>query len=89
VIGTTIGPYLSWPTTIYVAIMQSSDERISRPTEPGGLVLEAWGQGIMVGSLVVMGAIIVANMKSHVLLHKLILAEVSPSKSLGSSRHID
>lgn len=69
--------------------MQSSDERISRPTEPGGLVLEAWGQGIMVGSLVVMGAIIVVNMKSHVLLHKLILAEVSPSKSLGSSRHID
>jgi hypothetical protein len=30
----------------------------------------------MVGSLVVMAAVTLANMKKHVLLHKLILAEV-------------
>lgn len=44
-----------------------------RPTDPNGLVLEAWGQGLMVGSL---AAVTLANMKKHVLLHKLILAEV-------------
>lgn len=48
----------------------------SRPTDPDGLVLEAWGQGLLVGSLVVMAAVTLANMKKHVLLHKLILAEV-------------
>jgi hypothetical protein len=48
----------------------------SRPTDPNGLVLEAWGQGLLVGSLVVMVAVTLANMKKHVLLHKLILAEV-------------
>jgi hypothetical protein len=48
----------------------------SRPTDPNGLVLEAWGQGLLVGALVVMAAVTLANMKKHVLLHKLILAEV-------------
>jgi hypothetical protein len=57
--------------------MESSDGRIERPKDPDGLVLEAWGQGLMVGSLVVMTAVIVANMKRHILLHKLILIEVN------------
>jgi hypothetical protein len=48
----------------------------SRPTDPDGLVIEAWGQGMMVGSLVIMAAITLSNMKKHILLHKLILAEV-------------
>lgn len=48
----------------------------SRPTDPDGLVVEAWGQGMMVGSLVIMVAITLSNMKKHILLHKLILAEV-------------
>ncbi|KAJ6051945.1 hypothetical protein N7499_011333 [Penicillium canescens] len=48
----------------------------SRPTDPNGLVLEAWGQGLMVGSLVVMAAVTVANMKKNVLLHKLIFVEL-------------
>jgi hypothetical protein len=48
----------------------------SRPTDPNGLVLEAWGQGLLVGALVVMAAVTLANMKKHVLLHKLILAEL-------------
>jgi hypothetical protein len=56
--------------------MESAKDQIERPTDPDGLVLEAWGQGLMVGSLVVMTAVIVANMKRHILLHKLILVEV-------------
>ena len=52
--------------------------QISRPTDPDGLVLEAWGQGLMVGSLLIMAAITISNMKRHILLHKLILAEVQP-----------
>ncbi|KAL4865305.1 hypothetical protein BDV12DRAFT_188263 [Aspergillus spectabilis] len=56
--------------------MESPDGHISRPTDPDGLVLEAWGQGLMVGSLVVMVAVIVANMKTHIPLQKLILAEL-------------
>lgn len=49
----------------------------NRPTEPEALVLEGWGQGMMVGALVVMAALTIANMRKGVLLHKLILAEVS------------
>lgn len=57
--------------------MSESSNRITRPTDPDGLVLEAWGQGLMVGSLVVMAAVTFSNMKRHILLHKLIFAEVS------------
>ena len=56
--------------------MSASGDRITRPTDPDDLVLEAWGQGLMVGSLVVMAAVTFANMKRHILLHKLIFAEV-------------
>lgn len=60
-------------------MMESPDGRILRPTDPDSLVLEAWGQGLMVGSLVVMTAVIGANMKRRILLHKLILIEASRS----------
>ncbi|KAL2836419.1 hypothetical protein BJY01DRAFT_238288 [Aspergillus pseudoustus] len=56
--------------------MESPDGHISRPTDADSLVLEAWGQGLMVGSLVVMATVIVANMKGRILLHKLILIEL-------------
>lgn len=56
--------------------MSPSEDRITRPTDPDDLVLEAWGQGLMVGFLVVMAAVTFANMKRHILLHKLIFAEV-------------
>ncbi|EEP82029.1 conserved hypothetical protein [Uncinocarpus reesii 1704] len=50
---------------------------IGRPDhDPDGLVLEAWAQGFMVGTLVFMAAITIANMRRRVLLHKLILAEL-------------
>ncbi|KAK1143270.1 hypothetical protein N8T08_006797 [Aspergillus melleus] len=48
----------------------------ARPSDPDGLVLEAWGQGLMVGSLVVMAALTFSNMKRRILLHKLIFAEL-------------
>ena len=50
-------------------------DHTGRPTGDG-LVLEAWGQGLMIGSLLIMAAITLSNMKKHILLHKLILAEV-------------
>lgn len=51
---------------------------VTKPTHPDALVLEAWAQGYLVGSLVIMAAITIANMRRNVLLHKLILLEVYP-----------
>jgi hypothetical protein len=50
---------------------------ITKPTSTNGLILEAWAQGFMVGSLIIMSCITLANMRRRVLLHKLILIEVS------------
>ncbi|KAJ5661933.1 uncharacterized protein N7477_009549 [Penicillium maclennaniae] len=55
-----------------------------RPTNPDGLVLEAWGQGFMLGSLLIMAAVTVCNMKKHILLHKLILAELILAMANGT-----
>lgn len=52
-------------------------EQVTKPTDPAGLVLEAWAEGFMVGSLIIMSCITLANMRRGVLLHKLILLEVS------------
>lgn len=41
------------------------------------LITEAWGQGFMFGALLIMSMITLANMRRKVLLHKLILLEVS------------
>lgn len=49
---------------------------VSKPTDPDGLILEAWAQGYMVGSLIIMACITISNMRRGVLLHKLILIEV-------------
>jgi hypothetical protein len=49
---------------------------IVKPSRGEGLILEAWAQGYMVGSLIIMAGITVANMRRGVLLHKLILIEV-------------
>lgn len=46
-----------------------------RPTDEW-LLVEGWGQGFMVGCLIVMVAVTVSNMRKGVLLHKLILTEV-------------
>jgi hypothetical protein len=39
-------------------------------------ILEAWSEGCMVGALMIMSCVTVANMRRGVLLHKLILLEV-------------
>ncbi|KAF2710800.1 hypothetical protein K504DRAFT_475741 [Pleomassaria siparia CBS 279.74] len=44
-----------------------------KPTDPPSLIIEAWAQGNMVGSLVILAFITLANMRRGVLLHKLIL----------------
>lgn len=49
---------------------------VAKPTDSGELVLEAWAQGFLVGSLVIMSCITLANMRRGVLLHKLILLEL-------------
>lgn len=54
----------------------SPTDHVARPSDPDGLILEAWGQGLIVGSLVVMAAVTISNMKKDILLHKLIFAEV-------------
>ncbi|CAG8172205.1 hypothetical protein PENNAL_c0025G06316 [Penicillium nalgiovense] len=59
-------------------------DHISKPIEADALILEAWGQGLMVGSLLIMAAITLANMKSHILLHKLIFAELIMAMAHGT-----
>ena len=50
--------------------------RVDKPTDPAALTLEAWAEGFMVGSLIIMSCITLANMRRGVLLHKLILLEL-------------
>ncbi|CAG5137587.1 uncharacterized protein ALTATR162_LOCUS160 [Alternaria atra] len=49
---------------------------VGKPTASGDLILEAWAMGYLVGSLIIMVFITLANMRRGVLLHKLILAEL-------------
>lgn len=56
-------------------------KRPQKPSDPAHLTLEAWSQGMMVSTLVFMAMLTVANMRRKVLLHKLILIEVSYSAS--------
>lgn len=49
-----------------------------KPTDLNGVALESWAEGYMVGSLIIMACITIANMRKGVLLHKLILLEVCP-----------
>jgi len=44
-------------------------------------ILEGWGEGFMFGALLIMVIITVANMRKGVLLHKVILLEVSDELS--------
>ena len=50
-----------------------------KPSETRMVVLEAWSQGFMVGALIIMCGITLANLRKGVLLHKLILIEVRKS----------
>ncbi|KAH6692736.1 hypothetical protein F5X68DRAFT_149253 [Plectosphaerella plurivora] len=57
-----------------MAIMASEEQL--KPTAINRVTLEAWSQGFMVGALIIMIGITLANMRKHVLLHKLILIEL-------------
>lgn len=48
------------------------------------LILESWSQGFVVGALMLMGFITIANMRRNVLLHKLILLEQLMALSHGT-----
>jgi hypothetical protein len=43
---------------------------VQKPTKAEELILEAWAQGLLVGSLVILSFITLANMRRSVLLHK-------------------
>ncbi|KAK3074419.1 hypothetical protein LTR53_003150 [Teratosphaeriaceae sp. CCFEE 6253] len=49
---------------------------VQKPSDPTGAIIEAWAQGYMIGSLVIMACVAFSNMRRGVLLHKLILIEV-------------
>ncbi|KAK5044411.1 hypothetical protein LTR84_011283 [Exophiala bonariae] len=57
-------------------ILGKRRDEVTKPTDSAGLVLEAWAEGYMVGSLIIMSCITLANMRRGVLLHKLILLEL-------------
>ena len=47
-----------------------------KPTNPLALTLESWSQGFMVGAILIMISIALANTRKGVALHKLIVIEV-------------
>lgn len=68
--------FIMAPTVQTLVPRRETTAGAQKPRSPNGLVLEAWAQGFLVGSLVIMSAITIANMRKGVLLHKLILLEV-------------
>ncbi|KAI9656692.1 MAG: hypothetical protein M1831_004602 [Alyxoria varia] len=54
-----------------------------KPQEMDAAILESWAQGYMVGSLIIMAAITIANMRRGVILHKLILLELILGTFMG------
>lgn len=64
-------------STLSVQHSDHAKRTVQRPVDdPAALILEAWSQGLMTGSLFIMAAVTYANMRPGVLLHKLILLEV-------------
>src|SRR4051812_20199417 len=64
------------PVPLYHEAANLYKRLVTKPTSANELILEAWGQGFMVGALIIMMCITLANMRRGVLLHKLILLEV-------------
>jgi hypothetical protein len=64
------------PVPLYPDVVYLYKRLVTKPSMPNELILEAWGQGFMVGALIIMMCITLANMRRGVLLHKLILLEV-------------
>ncbi|KAF1810756.1 hypothetical protein P152DRAFT_400269, partial [Eremomyces bilateralis CBS 781.70] len=53
-------------------------------TDPQVFIVEGWSEGLIVGALLIMAIITVANMRKGVLLHKLILLELLLATSHGT-----
>lgn len=53
-------------------------------TDKEALIVEGWGEGFMVGALLIMALITIASMRKGVLLHKLILLELLLAMSHGT-----
>ena len=53
--------------------------------KPEDFILEGWSEGFMVGALIIMACITIANMRRKVLLHKLILLEQLLAMSHGKT----
>lgn len=53
-----------------VSVLMAREKVVEKPTDPQELILEAWAQGLLVGSLVILSFITLANMRRGVLLHK-------------------
>ena len=49
---------------------------VQKPQDVEGAIIEAWAQGYMIGSLIIMACIAFSNMRRGVLLHKIIVIEV-------------
>jgi hypothetical protein len=47
-------------------------------------IVEGWGEGFMFGALLMMVIITIANMRKDILLHKVILLEVSDELARGA-----
>ena len=62
---------------VVVTMVDTMAAEALKPTMPSKLTLEAWSQGFMIGALMIMCGITLTNMRRGVLLHKLILIEVS------------
>ncbi|KAI9803286.1 MAG: hypothetical protein M1825_002077 [Sarcosagium campestre] len=68
--------------SILTAVKRALDEKLipnphgRNATNLDGNILEAWSQGFLVGGIMVLIMMTVANMRQHVLLHKLILIEL-------------
>lgn len=50
---------------------------VTKPIVPNTLIVEAWAQGFMVGSILIMLCTTISNYRRGVLLHKLIVLEVN------------
>lgn len=58
---------------------------VEKPKNQDALILEAWAQGYMVGSLIIMAFITMANMRRGVLLHKVSTAHWTDETSLANN----
>lgn len=67
--------------TVASLVIEKRDA-LEKPVDPDSLILEAWAQGYMVGSLVIMAFMTMANMRRGVLLHKVSWNEDPSSKSV-------